>query len=179
MAKLTKQGDWEKAIAVAPAVSLSYWKYMCGRYAAHLGATPYGRAIQLASGETAEVVHNLCEDGHCSEALLPAVATLNGRFVSALDGACSFIILTSRRERRTQAQDWCRIGILNLVSDGWRLIELVLNGPRIWCTCVTPFERQVSFLLVATMKAALLPSLQGLKLTWRSHCRPSLTYAVV
>eukprot|EP01086_Lenisia_limosa_P011016 TRINITY_DN3609_c0_g1_i2.p1 TRINITY_DN3609_c0_g1~~TRINITY_DN3609_c0_g1_i2.p1 ORF type:complete len:586 (+),score=138.87 TRINITY_DN3609_c0_g1_i2:200-1957(+) len=79
-------GDWEKAIAVAPAVSLSYWKYMCGRYAAHLGATPYGRAIQLASGETAEVVHNLCEDGHCSEALLPAVATLNGRFVSALDG---------------------------------------------------------------------------------------------
>ena len=57
---MVKIGKWEKALALAPAVSKDYWQHLSQRYAEHLAAEEDEETYvgHLLAGESEEVKEN-------------------------------------------------------------------------------------------------------------------------
>ncbi|CAH1777058.1 unnamed protein product [Owenia fusiformis] len=73
-------GEWERAMAVAPGVSLDYWKSLADRHADFLMEQENELAIPfcIATGSAKKCVDFLTSQGHLQEAMLVAEATIEG-----------------------------------------------------------------------------------------------------
>eukprot|EP01028_Stygiella_incarcerata_P000125 TRINITY_DN1016_c0_g1_i1.p1 TRINITY_DN1016_c0_g1~~TRINITY_DN1016_c0_g1_i1.p1 ORF type:complete len:1336 (+),score=244.49 TRINITY_DN1016_c0_g1_i1:78-4010(+) len=108
-------GEWEKAIAVAPLVSLKYWKKLCHRYADSLSkrqdemATVY----HIASGDAESAVEFHLDRHDYDEAMLVAVSAEKGKY-RVVDGAPSSL---ERTESKATLEDGSRKNPLSVMND--------------------------------------------------------------
>eukprot|EP00741_Cyanophora_paradoxa_P001368 tig00000480_g1324.t1 len=79
---MAELGQWERALAVAPTVSVEYWRGLCERYAAHLLAAEdeAAAAFLIASGQAAGAVEHFVQRGQLDDAFAVARVHAEGGF---------------------------------------------------------------------------------------------------
>ncbi|XP_071125109.1 WD repeat-containing protein 17-like [Mytilus edulis] len=88
---LVELGQWEKALAVSPGVSLEYWKSLTKRYALRLikdesdEVVPFGVAV----GDTELLISNFTTRGQLFEAVLTAQVACEGTFIPQQNSSSS------------------------------------------------------------------------------------------
>ncbi|XP_072171647.1 WD repeat-containing protein 17-like [Diadema setosum] len=77
---MVELGEWEKALSVAPAVSLDYWKELAERYAASLAAGENLECVPyyIVTGNVQKLVNFYCDRGQLQDALLVAQVASEG-----------------------------------------------------------------------------------------------------
>ncbi|XP_077865679.1 WD repeat-containing protein 17-like [Saccoglossus kowalevskii] len=77
---MVELGQWEKALAVAPGVSLEYWKKLTERRAEYLMSEDYDDCIPfcVATGQASKLIEYHSQHGHLKEAMLIAQVACEG-----------------------------------------------------------------------------------------------------
>eukprot|EP00002_Diphylleia_rotans_P021101 TRINITY_DN4105_c0_g1_i5.p1 TRINITY_DN4105_c0_g1~~TRINITY_DN4105_c0_g1_i5.p1 ORF type:complete len:1200 (+),score=232.65 TRINITY_DN4105_c0_g1_i5:718-4317(+) len=81
---MVELGEWEKAVSMAPAVSLEYWKSLSAKYATHLETLENDAAVSyhIASGAISKAVDFYTSRGDLADAVVVADAYKSGRYLS-------------------------------------------------------------------------------------------------
>ncbi|ELT94041.1 hypothetical protein CAPTEDRAFT_222827 [Capitella teleta] len=84
---LLELGEWEKALCVAPGVSLEFWRKLTKQRAEVLLAEDSDDAVPfcVASGETERLVHHFSRHGQLQDAFLTATAAHEGSIIAPVN----------------------------------------------------------------------------------------------
>nr|XP_032812535.1 WD repeat-containing protein 17 isoform X1 [Petromyzon marinus] len=83
---MVEMGEWDKALSVAPGVSMSYWKKLMQRRADQLVEEEDDAVIPccVATGDVRKLVHFFCSRGQLADAVLLAQAACEGNILEVV-----------------------------------------------------------------------------------------------